>query len=353
MAIPLIIGAGAAIAAAVGGKKAYDGYQDKSKADEILENAQSQYKAVRAIFDDNEESTNKSLDKLGALQLKIGSDFKQFRSLADELLAKLNQSEDKDLKVNFPKHKIDSIDGLAFATTEYLAKVAGAGVAGAAAAYAVYGGVMALGVASTGTSIASLSGVAAYNATMAAIGGGAISAGGLGMAGGAMVLGAAVAAPILAVAGWAYGSYGADALDKARETRDQINEIIPKLNLGVEHFMRTRLYVDKLYLETNRLNLVFKGYFDKLKGIDSAVSVGIDINLFNDEIIRVIENGYAVMSIITDVINTPLFKAKMKDGVVTRNEKGEIEMETDKDGFQVLNSDGLDSTLYNSKEQFN
>ena len=43
--------------------------------------------------------------------------------------------------------------------------------------------------ASTGTSIASLSGAAATNATLAFFGGGSLAAGGLGMAGGTAVLG--------------------------------------------------------------------------------------------------------------------------------------------------------------------
>ncbi len=66
------------------------------------------------------------------------------------------------------------------------AKAVGAAVAG-------YGGAMGLatsvGVASTGTLIGSLSGAAAWNATLAWLGGGAIAANGGGMALGSVVLG--------------------------------------------------------------------------------------------------------------------------------------------------------------------
>jgi hypothetical protein len=44
--------------------------------------------------------------------------------------------------------------------------------------WAVYGGVMQLGAASTGTLISSLSGAAATNATLAWLGGGSLAAGG-------------------------------------------------------------------------------------------------------------------------------------------------------------------------------
>jgi len=51
---------------------------------------------------------------------------------------------------------------------------------GAVTAFGVYGTVGALASASTGTAIASLSGAAATNASLAWLGGGALSAGGIG-----------------------------------------------------------------------------------------------------------------------------------------------------------------------------
>ena len=56
---------------------------------------------------------------------------------------------------------------------------------GAVSAIGAYGVVGAIGAASTGTAIASPSGAAATNATLAALGSGSLAAGGLGMAGGA------------------------------------------------------------------------------------------------------------------------------------------------------------------------
>ena len=58
-------------------------------------------------------------------------------------------------------------------------------------------GVMALGTASTGAAIGGLTGVAATNATLAWLGGGALAAGGGGMALGSMVLGGIIAGPAL------------------------------------------------------------------------------------------------------------------------------------------------------------
>lgn len=84
---------------------------------------------------------------------------------------------------------------------EVLATI-GAGVAvGAAISGAAFAATASLGIASTGTAIASLSGVVASNATMAALGGGTLAAGGAGMAGGTLVLGGLAAAPVLILAG--------------------------------------------------------------------------------------------------------------------------------------------------------
>lgn len=108
---------------------------------------------------------------------------------------------------------------------------------GALLAYGTYSVVMGglgglLVTATTGTALSSLSGVAATNATLAWLGGGALSAGGLGMAGGAMVLGGLVAGPALAIGGAMFASQAKTALnnaysnyDKARAFRVQAKNI--------------------------------------------------------------------------------------------------------------------------------
>lgn len=77
-------------------------------------------------------------------------------------------------------------------------------LAGLAFSASVLGGVWALGTAGTGVAISTLSGAAATNATLAAIGGGTIAAGGGGMALGSIVLTGGAAIVVIAVA----ASYG-------------------------------------------------------------------------------------------------------------------------------------------------
>ncbi|WP_228266272.1 hypothetical protein [Acinetobacter haemolyticus] len=162
MPLPFII-AGAAIAAtAVGAKKTYDGYQDKNRADDILEESKGLYRNRKELFDKINDHTSMTLESLGELELRIGSDFERFDRLVEEILKNNNFQKYGDIKIVLPKHKLNKIKEVAISATDYLKTVVGGGVSGAAAGFAVYSGVMALGAASTGTPIAALSGVAAY-----------------------------------------------------------------------------------------------------------------------------------------------------------------------------------------------
>ena len=112
-----------------------------------------------------------------------------------------------------------------------------AGASAGAAAGAIAG---AVGTASTGTAISGLSGAAATNATMAWLGGGAISAGGGGMAAGALVLNSVIAGPALLVGGFAVSKQGAKAKTKAVDAETQVNVATAQLDLFDEGLRAVR-----------------------------------------------------------------------------------------------------------------
>ncbi|MEQ5030029.1 MULTISPECIES: chemotaxis protein [Morganellaceae] len=351
MAIPFIIAGAAIAAAAFGGKKAYDGYQTKSEAEDILGKAQHRYDENKEVLEEVNVSTTAELEKLGTLELNIGESFNKFNILAQAILKQLNESG-KDITVSIPRHEIDKIQNLAISATEYLGTVVGAGASSAAAGFAVYGGVMAFAAASTGTPIAALSGAAAYNATMAAIGGGSLAAGGWGMAGGAMVLGGAVVAPILAIAGWAYNSHAEKALDNAQKIRSEVSDAVYKMTLAKENLTKTKEYVAAIYQVLEAQFTVFQPYLSKLteaneliertKASGQSVSsvINSDLNLK-----LIIQNGYSLASIMTNLITTPLFKPKLNENNEATIVDGVIEIETDSNGLKVLNQDSLDKQL--------
>lgn len=355
MPLPLILIGAAVAAAGVGAKKAYDGHQDKNLADDIIESSNNRFKKHKETLGESNTKTSKSLEKLGELELRIGSDFDEFDRLITEILKDNNFQKFSDTKIQIPQHKLNQIKDVAITATDYLKTVVGGGVSGAAAGFAVYGGVMTLGAASTGTSIASLSGVAAYNATMAAIGGGSLAAGGWGMAGGAMVLGGAVIAPVLAVAGIAYAIHGSKALDKARDIRYEVDQAIEKMDIAKEQLIRVESYADQIFYALTTIYEVFNLYFEKLREINEIIKIGDEerVNSISEETIICIQNGISLAAIMAKLISTPLFKLKRNShGDVFTDKEGQPEILLDEYGMQVLDHEGIEEALKESHEGF-
>jgi hypothetical protein len=139
---------------------------------------------------------------------------KRFKAQLEDVSSRLKfcfQSIMKDKKVAYleleedEKQKLAGLSGLTedklFALKAFsLASISALG--GSTLAGAGWVVVAALGTASTGTAIGGLSGAAAFNATLAWFGGGAIVAGGAGMAGGAGILALIVMAPVALLAGY-------------------------------------------------------------------------------------------------------------------------------------------------------
>ncbi|KFK96612.1 MULTISPECIES: hypothetical protein [unclassified Serratia (in: enterobacteria)] len=358
MALPFIILGVAAAATAFGGKKAYDGYQKKSEADDVLTRAQRRFDTHKESFDTANELSTTKLNELGDKELAIGNNFNEFNTLVKDMLARMEREGHKDLKLSVPQHSINKIQNLAISATEYLTTVVGAGASGAAAGFAVYSGVMAFAAASTGTPIAALSGAAAYNATMAAIGGGSLAAGGWGMAGGAMVLGGAVVAPLIAIAGWAYDNHAEKALNNAYESSREVSAAVEKMSAAEEHLTNVQQYVDSIYASIIRMHDTFtQHYFSPLKTMHARIvecqdkNIAIDIDE-SDDIITLIENGYKLAAIMTDVITTPLFKPMIQENGEVLIEDGVIQLQTTSSGMNLLNKEGLDAALQTSESKF-
>jgi hypothetical protein len=353
MPLPLILGAAALVSAAYGAKKGYDGYQKHSEADEIVNGAKARYEKQKSAFDKQETATTSALNILGEKELQIGKTFGDFTTLAEKLLQQLNAGRQNKLEINIPKHKLQTIANYSYTAIGVLGSAAGAGAAGAAAGFAVYGGVMALGAASTGTAISSLAGVAATNATLAAIGGGSLATGGLGMAGGTAILGAAVAGPVLAIAGWAYDSHGEEALKNARKVDREVDQAIDKLVKAIKQLDETENYAHSIWTSLIALFEQFNQYYDALKGINSVLEDAKSRNAdgkaelarFSDSIMQTVGNGFALASIMVNVITTPIFKVKKANGEVVKDARGVPVMETDAFGSMILNSSKLDEVL--------
>lgn len=341
--------AGTVAAAGFGSKKGYDGYKDKSEANSILERSKQRYEKSVTELESSDQLTHDKLEQLGKLQLDVGKDFNEFQTIAEELLDKLNDASKLDIKVNIPKYERKRIEKLSMSSIAYAGKLAGSAAGGTAAAYAMYGGVMALAAASTGTPIAALSGIAAYNATLAAIGGGSLAVGGLGMAGGTAILGGVVAAPVLAVAGWAFASHAEEALSKAIDIKEEVNQFVTESERSCSYLQETRDYVDKIFNSLEGIRSVFNGYLADLKIVEMAMRSG-NSNILNKEgdIVQMVENGYAIAAILTNIITTPLFKIKEQDGIPLIDQDGMPDFATNDNGSKILNKTKMAKVIVDS-----
>lgn len=353
MPLPLILGAAALAASAYGAKKGYDGYQKHSEADEIVKSSKHRYDRKKSSFDEQEKTTSLILGMLGEKELEIGKSLGEFKTLADALLLQLNADSQKKLEIKIPKHELQRIEKYSFTAIGVLSSIAGAGAAGTAAGFAIYGGVMTLGAASTGTAISSLAGAAATKATLAAIGGGSLATGGLGIAGGTAILSGAVVAPVLAIAGWSYDKHGEKSLNNANKIKNEVEVAVDKLGRAIEQLEKTETYARWIKHSLLSIYEQFNQYFDSLKDIDTFLqdikgrNADIDKELakFNEEILRVIENGYSIAAILVEIITTPIFKIRKDGQDIAKDENGVVIMETDSDGSMILNDTELDKAL--------
>lgn len=235
MPIPFILAAGAAIAGVTGVFKGGQAVSNNKKAKEYIEDAQSKYDEAKAELDEQRSITSNDLKELGKTKLNAWSNdigqfveyFKKFKNV--DINGNVNLNDKLKLQIdntgNFKNMEVASLK----ATEVVRAGVTSLG-AGALAGIASYGGAMMFASASTGTAIATLSGAAATNATLAWFGGGSLAAGGLGMAGGTVVLGGIVAGPVLAVAGFIMAAKSEENLAKAKKTYSEAELAAEKMD---------------------------------------------------------------------------------------------------------------------------
>lgn len=287
MPLPLILG----IAAAYGAKKAYDGYQDSSEADDIVENAKSLLNEEESFCKKQQEITNNAINKLKELEVSISADFSEFEKISKDLLKQLEQNQvSKDLQVNIP------IRNISYGSSS-LSTLLGKGILINSAVSSIFN------ISST------------------------------------------------LMIGLTYASYASKKLEGAKEYRNQVQKAVDKMVLSRRHLKETEDYVNKVYKEVNRVYQVFKQYSQDLKAMDSLIRNKVDVYAISSAFIPIIENGYAIAAILTNIINTPLFKVKKRlTGEVVKNSEGMIEFEKDNNGMQIINKEEIDQQIQKSQK---
>ena len=228
MPIPLLFIAIAATTGAVGVGKSIKAGVDQKEANNTNGYADRVVKEASEKIETCRKNCGSAIENLGRCKIDIlDNSIKPFIS-EFEKINHVELTESKGLnelqKMVLDKGNFSELKELQSMATTMIGGVASGAVVGAVTAFGAYGAAGALATASTGTAIASLSGAAATNATLAFFGGGSLAVGGLGIAGGTAVLGGLVAGPALAALGVVVGAKASANKDRAYSNLAKANE---------------------------------------------------------------------------------------------------------------------------------
>lgn len=308
MPIPLLfIGIGAAAGAFGVGKSIKAGVDQKEanrtneRADDIIQEASKKIETCR-------KNCGTAIDNLGKRKIQIlDESIKPF--IAEfEKLNHVELSESKGLnelqKMVLDQKNFTELKELQSMATSMVGGLASGAMAGALTAFGAYGAAGALATASTGTAIASLSGAAATNATLAFFGGGSLAAGGLGMAGGTAVLGGLVAGPALAVLGVVVGAKASANLDKAYSNLSKAKEFKEEMDTASALCIGIRKRASMFNRFLVSLNSIFEPLIYEMTNI--IEKRGTDFRNFSDNEKRVVAEAMAMAGAIKSILDTPI-----------------------------------------------
>jgi len=315
MPIPILIGAFVGLASVYGGYKAAEGISNFIDANDKVKEAERRNKYNLNRLQRNNEDTCRAMDKLGKMELEAIKSFKDFSDLFDKIK---NKPSIKDLKVGdfqIPQFESKEIEEMSVGATALLSALGGAafGTAGGfAAAGATTAAVAALGTASTGTAIASLSGAAATNATLAAIGGGSLAAGGGGVAAGSMILGGATLGVGLLVGGLIFSVVGSSVKDKADKAYDIMLDNERKIDNIVKYLIELYKISNKYFDCLSKVKRLYERYLTKMKIIVNiyadSIDGKVDWNSLSTENKTIIENTVLLFGLLYNMCKVKIVK---------------------------------------------
>lgn len=323
--IPAVLKGAAVVAGVTGAGTAVSGVMKMKDANETMETAKQRHERNEARFEKENEITLKDMDKLGKLELEILHSFGEFSDVFEKIKNRPEFSTYSKNGITLPRYNGEKIKEVSVGAGVLLGGIGGAGLGAAggfAAAGATTAAVMALGTASTGTAIASLSGVAATNATLALLGGGTLAMGGGGMAAGTAVLGAATLGVGLLVGGILFNFTGEKISDKADEAWAQMKKAEEKINAICSYLVDLRLVSNEYYETIARVNGIYQKHLIKLKHM-VIVLKHTDWNTFTLEERKLVKNTVLLVGLLFNMCKVELvIKSENENGInaVNKNE---------------------------------
>ncbi|AFF20094.1 glycine zipper family protein [Helicobacter pylori] len=263
MPLPFILGGLALVAAGYGVKKGIDALDADCEADEFIKKAENLKEESTKKAESAESDCRRAFMRFGKKKLHVLS-----HSVSNFLnhFHRLNRSritigtKDTDMQ-DIQKQVLDARK----ITNQYRevdffdvsGAVAVSAIGGVLAAYGAYAGVGMLASTAGGVAIAELSGVAATNATLAWLGGGALSVGGFGMVGGMAVLGGLVAGPALAILGAFSASKMEEKLENAKAYCSQVEKAAKEADAVIDNLQAIRKMADLFTRQITKFDALF------------------------------------------------------------------------------------------------
>ena len=320
--IPVALKGAAVVAGTAGIGAAAHGAKKMKDANDTMKSAKSRHERNMEKFENENIATTKDMDALGKLELEILHSFSEFSDVFEQIKNRPTFDTYSKNGVTLPKYDGEKIKKVSVGAGVLLGGLGGAGLGAAggfAAAGATTAAVMALGTASTGTAIASLSGVAATNATLALLGGGTLAAGGGGMAAGAAALSFATLGVGLLVGGIIFSFTGGKLSDKADEAWAQMKKAEEKINIICNYLVNLRSTSNEYYETLSRANDIYQRHLNGLKGIVTMLG-HTDWNAFTPEEKKLTENTVLLVGLLYNMCKVELvLKNENENGINTIN----------------------------------
>ena len=316
MPLPLLFIGIAAATSATGVGKTIKAGVDQSHAKKINANANDMVEAEAQKLDELRKKCGESLQRLGEEKIFVlNNSISEFLEYFQKI-KNVDFTESEGImeinKLHIEQKDFDDLEEM----TKFSVSLAQGGLTGAAGgaltAFGAYSAATTFATASTGTAIASLSGAAASNATLAFFGGGSLAAGGLGMAGGMAVLGGLVAGPALLVMGLITGAKAGKSLENAYANEAKAEEVCEELkNASVQCIaIRRRSYM--FYSLLAKMDSYLYPLNQKMKQIIN--DEGTDYSQYTNDSKKSIAALVSTVATIKSILDTPILK---EDGGVT------------------------------------
>ena len=323
MPIPLLFIGIAAVSGSTGVAKTIKAGFDQSHAKNINEVSNRRIDNVADRLDRLRRQCGSSLQNLGEEKVFVLSG--SIRSFLDsfEKIKNVDFEESVGLmelnNLHIDCADFQELDEMSRFSFSLLSGSAAGAAGGSLAAFGAYSAASTFASASTGTAIASLSGAAASNATLAFFGGGSLATGGLGMTGGTAVLGGLVAGPALLVMGIIVGAKAGKNLEDAKANASKANEICEQFENGITQCIAIRRRTYMFYNLLARLDAYLMPLAYKMENI--IKNEGTDYSLYSIESKKAISCAASAAGTVKAVLDTPILT---EDGGLTEKSESVV-----------------------------